>query len=259
MSFCKLLALTLVHTLLTKAEPNNTLAYIYLDNVEYLAASNNVAPMLLSTLEEAFVQTKPTDSAGFSGYDWTQPFPGVKVDGFDAHLRIAYDVPFPESVVQNSTSAVTALTFSNPPSMMGETNVTKPMDPSWFICQHLFVSDKPDSTAAIDHTCGFLPPTCLQDLKSGLTEDWGKLDPTTPCPGQVFDAVPLSCQDALGVSRADVLGKSIPPSSTVGSMPLTDAYLCSLGCHGPERSSPGRSVDRRPGLPVHMEDRYGVP
>lgn len=197
----------------TKAESDQTLAYMYLDNVEYMAASNNIVPMSLSTLEEAFTQTKPSDSSGFSGYDWTQPFPGEVITGFDAHLRIAYDVPVPESVVQNSTSTVTALTFSNPTSMMGEANVTKPMDPSWFICQHLFVSDRPDATGATDHTCGFLPPTCLQDLKSGLTEDWGKLDPTTPCSGQVFDAVPLSCQDTLGVSRADVLGEEVPQGS----------------------------------------------
>lgn len=237
-----LVLFTLVSALLARGEPGQSVAYMYLDDVEYMAASSNVVPMSLSTLEEAFVQTKPSDSSGFSGYDWTQPFPGEAIDGFDAHLRIAYDVPVPDSVVQNSTSTVTALTFSNPPSMMGETNVTKPMDPSWFICQHLFVSEKPGTTGGIDHNCGFLPPTCLQDLKSGLTEDWGKSDPSTPCSGQVFDAVPLSCQDALGVSRADVLGKVVPHTVVLGEL-LADAWAHSLGRHGPERSGSGRSVD----------------
>ncbi|KAK7697353.1 hypothetical protein SLS64_013651 [Diaporthe eres] len=157
-----LVLFTLVNALLARGEAGQSVAYMYLDDVEYMAASSNVVPMSLSTLEDAFVQTKPSDSSGFSGYDWTQPFPGEAIDGFDARLRIAYDVPVPDSVVQNSTSTVTALTFSNPPSMMGETNVTKPMDPSWFICQHLFVSDKPGTTGGIDHNCAW-DATVLKD------------------------------------------------------------------------------------------------
>lgn len=183
-------------------DASSTMAYMYLDNVEFLAATNNIASLPLSRLTAGFAQPNLTDTATFEGYDWTQPYPSFKVDGFQAHIHVAYDVP----LTQNSSSAVSALTFSNPSSMMQNATKSKMMDPSWFVCQHLFVS-RVTSPSNYNHDCGFLGQQCVADIKSNLTKQWGHFDATVPCSGRVFDLVPKSCQDGFGLARAAIQGK----------------------------------------------------
>src|ERR1700761_5194960 len=90
-----------------------------------------------------------------------------------ARLRIAYDVPVPEAVVHNSTTAVASLSFSIPKAMMGTNNLPKSMDPSWAICRHIYISTKIDSlTATSTDSCSFLPPKCAADVKTSLTKGW---------------------------------------------------------------------------------------
>lgn len=214
------------HLVLASSDDNST-AYLYLDNVPYLAATNNIVPMSLDALTAAFAQPNVSDTATFSGYDWTQPFPGTPTSGFAAHLHVAYDVPFPNTLVkQNASSAVSALTFSNPAGLMMQHRddddddddangdaTTKPMDASWYVCQHIWVSSSSSvadttTTNKMDHhTCGFLGEECLADLRSNLTERWGHFDPNVPCSGQIFDLVPASCQSVWGLGRADIQGK----------------------------------------------------
>ncbi|KAF6812662.1 hypothetical protein CPLU01_14853 [Colletotrichum plurivorum] len=154
------------------------------------------------------LHTAHVDVASYEGSDWTKPYPGTAVQGFQAHLRIANDVPWPADFATNQTTEVTALTFSLPGSLMDESRgLPKPMDPSWFICQHYFVSALPDPTEAVDHGCGFLPAQCRADMETSLTGSWALDDPDVPCSALLLDSVPVSCQDSLGLIRGDVIGK----------------------------------------------------
>jgi hypothetical protein len=133
-----------------------------------------------------------------------------------ARLRIAYDVPIPEDVVHNSTTAVSSLSFSVPTVMMGSNGLPKPMEPSWTLCRHIYVSDKIKATgkatgkatakATTSDSCSFLPPACSKDVKDNLTKNWWKTDPNYPCSELGFDAIAESCQDTFGLARADVIG-----------------------------------------------------
>ncbi|KAH8664682.1 hypothetical protein BX600DRAFT_437216 [Xylariales sp. PMI_506] len=180
---------------------------IYLDNGDYIANASNVVQISWPALEAGFSSPNETDSASFDGFDWTKPYPGTPLAGFAAHLRIADDVAWPDTVGDNQTTAASAITYSVPSALMGADGVPLSPDPSWYICQHYFVSTWPDPTLAIDHSCGFLTSQCLADLRSNLTEFWGlRGNPTIPCSGMVFDTVPATCQGALGLVTADVLG-----------------------------------------------------
>jgi hypothetical protein len=182
-------------------------SYIYLDNTEYIANASNVVQASWTDLAVAFQTPNETNSAAYSGFDWTKPFPGTALDGFGAHLRIVDDIPFPNTTVYDQHTEVAAITYSIPNSLMGSDGVPLAMDSSWYICQHYFVSTLPDPTQPIDNSCGFLPKQCQADLKADLTASWGKLDPTIPCSGLAFDTISETCQESLGVVHADVLGK----------------------------------------------------
>lgn len=139
-----------------------------------------------------------------------KPYPGSAVTGFSANLRIADDVPFPSEVTtENVLTNVAALTFDVPRSMMSN-GLPKAMDPSWFMCQHFFVTTLPDPTKGVDHDCSFLPKTCQTDLVNSLEDTWGSLYNVTGamCGANALDRIALSSQDAVGVITAYVLGKS---------------------------------------------------
>jgi hypothetical protein len=184
-------------------------SYIYFDNIQYLANASNVVQMSWSTLGAAFASPNLSDSAGFSGLDWTKPFPGSAISGFTTHLRIADDVPFPPAVTtENVVTNVAAISFGIPSSM--KTNgLPKTMDSSWYICQHYYVSTLPDPTKDIAHDCSFLPTQCQMDLKTDLAQDWGAIESETGamCGGYALDTITASCQSTLGTVTADVLGK----------------------------------------------------
>ncbi|KAH8878781.1 hypothetical protein GQ53DRAFT_673477, partial [Thozetella sp. PMI_491] len=49
------------------------------------------------------------------------------------------------------------------------------IDPSWFVCRHVFISTKPEVKQAVDRGagCSFLSSACQDYLKAGLTKGWG--------------------------------------------------------------------------------------
>ncbi|OIW32666.1 hypothetical protein CONLIGDRAFT_660508 [Coniochaeta ligniaria NRRL 30616] len=190
---------------LVRAEDSS---YIYFDNIPYLANASNVVSMSWPDLKAAFTSPNKSDIASFEGFDWTKPYPGRAVSSFSAHLRIADEVPFPDTVTtENVFTDVTALTFVIPPSLMGSDGLPKAMDPSWFICQHFFVSNVPDPTEDVAHDCSFLPAACQTDLVNSLVDSWGSLYNETGamCGANALDRIAPSCRDPLGAVTADVL------------------------------------------------------
>ncbi|KAK1445739.1 hypothetical protein CMEL01_09982 [Colletotrichum melonis] len=184
-------------------------SYIYLENVAYLANSSNVVEMSWSVLKSAFLSPSRSDVATYSGFDWTKPYPGVPLPGFSAHLRIADDLSFPSSVTTEKVKTnVAAISYGVPSPLMNSDGFPKSMDPSWYICQHYYVSNIPDPTTDVKHDCSFLPTECQTDLKLGLVKTWGSFegDTGTMCGANALDLITPSCRDALGLVRADVLG-----------------------------------------------------
>ncbi|KAK2038863.1 hypothetical protein LZ31DRAFT_477881, partial [Colletotrichum somersetense] len=167
---------------------------------------SNLATISWTEVEAALEHPVHTDVARYGGLDWTKPYPGSTVDGFEAHLRIANDVPWPAKIAANTTTEVTALTFSIPEPLMDRSRgLPKPMDPSWFIYQHYFVSARLDPTEAVDRGCGFLSDECRADMETSPTRHWAEEDPDIPCSALILDPVPVSCQDTLGLVRGDVV------------------------------------------------------
>ncbi|KAL0938162.1 uncharacterized protein CTRU02_207893 [Colletotrichum truncatum] len=191
------------------AGANEFTPYIYFENQEFLANKSNAARISWPDVEAAFQHPSTSDVSSYGGFDWTKPYPGSPIEGFQAHLRIAHDVPWPESVAKYRSTEVTALTFSVPEALMNTAKgVPKAIDPSWYICRHYFVSKRPDPTAQVDHDCGFLSAECRADFEDSLTKGWFKEDPDVPCSALTFDPVPVSCQDTLGLIRGDVIAWS---------------------------------------------------
>ncbi|KAK2027314.1 hypothetical protein LX32DRAFT_564557 [Colletotrichum zoysiae] len=188
------------------AVADDLMSYIYYDNREFLVDGSNLAKISWTEVEAALEHPVHTDVARYGGVDWTKPYPGSTIDGFEAHLRIANDVPWSAGLAVNTMTEVTALTFNIPEPLMDRSSgLPKPMDPSWFICQHYFVSAQPDPTEAVDHGCGFLSADCRADMEASLTGHWTEEDPDVPCSALILDPVPVSCQDTLGLVRADVI------------------------------------------------------
>jgi len=179
---------------------------IYTDNQEYLADfGGNVNNISFPLLQQATLRPNATDNTTFTGYDWTAPYPGKAVAGHSVHLRTAYDIPLPDSVVWNASTTVTSLTFGVPDALMAKPGTPKAMDPSWYICRHIFVSALTNITKP-DHACNFLGAQCKADLTTQLTGNWGVEDPSTMCAGLAFDSLPASCVNTFGIARMDVIG-----------------------------------------------------
>ncbi len=91
---------------------------------------------------------------------------------------------------------------------MADGNQPKAMDPSWFVCRHVFISTKPEVKQAVDGGagCSFLSSACQDDLKTGLTKGWGQQDDAFLCGALPLDSIPHSCVDSFGYARQDVMG-----------------------------------------------------
>ncbi|KAH7631548.1 hypothetical protein B0T09DRAFT_303063 [Sordaria sp. MPI-SDFR-AT-0083] len=200
------------HGHLTKAAKDPDTRYIYFDNIPYIANASNIIPMSWSAVEAGFANPIREDITNFTGLDWTKPYPGSPVPGFTTHLRIADHLPFPAVVTEeNAVIDVAALNNGIPQSMRKADGILpKAMHPSWFICQHYYVSDLPDAAASdVAHDCSFLPSQCLKDLKADMVANWGAYADETNgsmCGGWTFDTIVPSCIDALGFVTQDVLG-----------------------------------------------------
>lgn len=84
--------------------------------------------------------------------------------------------------------------------------IAKAMDPSWYLCQHLFISANPNISTPVDHSCAFLGSQCHDELHAALTGTWRSEDPSTMCAKLVFDPIRGRCISAFGFSRANVIG-----------------------------------------------------
>ncbi|KAF6834629.1 hypothetical protein CMUS01_06101 [Colletotrichum musicola] len=195
-------------SLFTTVAGEEDVSFIWLDNTVYFANESTIVKMSWPVLKDAFASPSRSDIASYSGFDWTQPYPGAPLDGFSAHLRIANELPFPSSVIaENVRTNVAAISYGIPPSLMGGDGFPKSMDPSWYICQHYFISTVPDPTADVKNDCSFLPTECQQDLKDRLVKSWGSFEDETGamCGANALELITPSCRDTLGLVRADVL------------------------------------------------------
>jgi hypothetical protein len=188
------------------AVSSQAMSPIYLDNIEFLSDSGNLANISFPQLKSALATANSTNETTYDGFDWTKAFPGSKISGHKSHLRIAYNQAISTAQVDNSTTAVSSLTFSVPGSML-DNGTPKAMDPTWTICRHIYVSSIANATAGTGDSCGFLAPQCVTDLKGTLTQGWMTTDNSTLCSGLTFDAIPASCVGTFGFARADVAGK----------------------------------------------------
>ena len=187
---------------------------VYLDNTPIFANLSNFIEIPFGSITKSFAKPYSTNITYIDGYDWTQPYPGVSIPHGDSnnathavHLTVALDVPIPGDVIDNSTTALGSLTFSVPDSLQSGGKL-KPMDDSWFICRHLFVSTTDTAKKGVEsgQGCNFMPDQCLSDIRTKLTSDWGKNDEHFMCASLTFDAIPQSCVDTFGQSRSDMYG-----------------------------------------------------
>jgi hypothetical protein len=208
--------LALVHLLLwvylntrgVNAKEDTTL--LYWENIPELVYTKNQHEVPLSTFQSSLKVPNVSTETFFDGFDLTQPFPGTKLSGYKAHLRVAYDFPISDDQVDNSTTAITSITFGAPSSMIGKDGNIKPMDPSWQVCRTTFVSLLKNQTDAAksDDTCNFLSPKCISDLKAELTENWMGVKWQTKflCSVLPDHPIPKSCEEFFGKAVSEVRG-----------------------------------------------------
>ncbi|KAF7157661.1 hypothetical protein CNMCM5623_002035 [Aspergillus felis] len=179
---------------------------IYIDYGEFFLNSSNILAVPYGDVTAAFKAPVAVHSTAIDGFDWTQPYPGSHRDGHTAYLEVAQEMPLSASIVQNATTVLSSLTFGIPDSMSSGGQPVA-MDPSWYICRHVFISTKPEAKRAVDggSKCDFLSQACQADLKTSLTRDWGKAADGTMCAALGFDPIPPSCQDSFGFARQDVM------------------------------------------------------
>lgn len=182
---------------------------IYVDYFDLFPNSTNIIGVPYGDVSKSFATPVSSKSAKISGYDWTQPFPGSKTDGHGVYLTVGKEMPLSEEIVEDATTVLSSLTFGAPDSLMSGGH-PKAMDPSWYICRHVFISTSPQAKKAVDggdNTCSFLSKDCAKDLATSLAKDWGAADDSTMCSAFIFDMIPDSCFDSFGKSRQDVMGK----------------------------------------------------
>ncbi|KAL7902431.1 hypothetical protein HDV63DRAFT_410161 [Trichoderma sp. SZMC 28014] len=179
---------------------------IYIDYGEFFLNHSNILTVPYDSILTAFKTPVTINSSAIEGYDWTQSYPGSHTHGHMAYLDVSLEMPLPASVVENATTVLSSLTFEIPDSMQSGGRAL-PMDPSWYICRHIFISTKPEVKQAVkgDGKCNFLPHTCQVDLKTSLTQNWGKADNDTMCSALGLSAIPPSCRDTFGFARQDVM------------------------------------------------------
>ncbi|KFZ03285.1 hypothetical protein V502_11078 [Pseudogymnoascus sp. VKM F-4520 (FW-2644)] len=181
----------------------------YLTNDQFfMNGSNIVTSDWSSNVSVAFSKPVAVNSTLITGYDWTKPFPGTALSGHSVNLTVSQEMHISEDIVEDATTVLSSLTFGSPAEIMVNQDQPKPMDQSWFVCRHVFISTKPEAKQAVDSggKCSFMPSTCQNDLKMSLTQDWGKLDDTYMCGALIFDAIPPSCVNSFGFARQDVMG-----------------------------------------------------
>ncbi|MBE3047660.1 hypothetical protein IMZ48_35135 [Candidatus Bathyarchaeota archaeon] len=189
-------------------------APIWFDNVEEMSNPDNFAMVPWAPLKDRYDDPDLFDSLEHGGYDWTQPFPGSKLDsGFVASLLVVDEIPLPAELGGfNETTAVSTIKHSIPETLM-DGDVPKKMDASWTVCRHYFITTNVTDTQG-DHECAFIPEQCREDLVKELTVDW-LTEEQTACSRMTPDPIPESCWGDLGFSRQIMFRKaSRPPRCT---------------------------------------------
>ncbi|KAJ3499457.1 hypothetical protein NLG97_g297 [Lecanicillium saksenae] len=179
----------------------------YVDYFDFFPNSSNILAVPYGDVSKSFATPVSSKSAKIAGYDWTQPFPGSKKDGHGVYLSVGKEMPLSEQIVEDATTVLSSLTFSAPDGLMSGGH-PKAMDPSWYICRHIFISTNAAAKKAVDggdNTCSFLSKDCAKDLTTSLTKDWGTADQDSMCSAFIFDMIPQSCFDSFGSSRQDVM------------------------------------------------------
>ena len=198
--------------LLGQCKDYSNLSPVYKDNVEAIANVSNIIYLEWDQLKKALSEPASANKSSIGGFDWTKPFPGESIEGHSMHLTVAHDVPVPEDMVEDATSSVTSLTFSVPDSLTGDDDQSlAEMDPSWYICRHIYISTKAEARESVSNGkgCDFLPKQCQDDIRGNLTQKWGKVDSDFMCGSSIFESLPRSCTDSFGSARADVLGEHV--------------------------------------------------
>ncbi|KAK2590718.1 hypothetical protein QQS21_011589 [Conoideocrella luteorostrata] len=220
---------------------------IYIDNAEFLMKGSNILSVPYGNVTDAFKAPVSINSTALDGFDWTQPYPGSRRDGHMAHLEVSREMPISASVVEDATTVLSSLTFSIPDNMSDSLGHPLAMDPSWYICRHVFISTKPEAKAAVDggRKCDFLSQACQTDLKADLTKDWGTAADGPMCSALIFDAIPPSCGDSFGFARQDVMAfdSALLANTTLSSVQTNkeqNAYSWRIGTgyhgHGDARA-----------------------
>ena len=115
-------------------------------------------------------------NASFKGPDITKPFPGVELDGWRAEIRVVPDVPMPafDADSRDKVTTVSAVSMSPPDSLFdGASQDMKPIDPSWYICQHYFPDVSGGSIGSAADPCGYLSDRCIDDIKKDFGTGFG--------------------------------------------------------------------------------------
>ncbi|OAA59937.1 hypothetical protein ISF_05948 [Cordyceps fumosorosea ARSEF 2679] len=179
----------------------------YLDYFDYFQNSSNILSAPYGDVSKSFATPVASKSAAVQGFDWTKPYPGSTKDVHRIYLSVGEEMPLSEQIVQDATTVLTSLTFGAPAALM-DNGQPRAMDPSWYVCRHIFVSTKPEVKKAVDggdDQCAFLPSACVKDLQDSLTSSWGTLDENSMCSAGIFDNIPERCFDSFGQARQDVI------------------------------------------------------
>lgn len=179
---------------------------IFVDYVEFFMSGSNLIEVPYDDVKDAFEKHVAASSQGLSGFDWTHPYPGSPIDGHKVYLEIAREMNLSPSIVENATTVLSSLTFDIPDSMRAGSQPLN-MDPSWYICQHIFISTSMKAKESVDggENCNFLSQQCKSDLTDILTTTWGKEANGTMCAALSLDPIPQSCEDSFGFARQNVL------------------------------------------------------
>ena len=192
----------------------STSSPVFLSNGEFFMDTPNIVDIFWPNVSKAFEQPIATASANVAGPDWSQPFPGAAIsgDGHAIHLAVGAEAAMNETIVQNSTTVLTSLTFKAPDTLMSKGYPTA-MHESWHVCRHIFISTSAEMKSAADSgkNCAALSENCISDLRDSLTASWGTASNTTMCSRLIYDAIPPSCNDVFGPARQDVLGMQHQP------------------------------------------------
>ncbi|UKZ46014.1 hypothetical protein TrVGV298_000211 [Trichoderma virens] len=230
----------------------NNVSSVYLDNVDFFINTSNMVNLSWPDVSEAFAKPLMLNSFPISGYDWTQPYPGKGlVDGHGVRLSITDDFTIDDRRdVENSTTILTSLTFSIPEHMR-RNGKALPMDPSWYICRHIFISTNPEAKKSADRgKCGTITQECANDLAADLTWDWGYANDDSMCSQRIGHPIPNNCVGSLGYSIQDIL----VANSTI----VADPVLGPLQTSGKQQQNSWRigTGYHRPRDPLAFEKAY---